>query len=115
MIAKGPARSGNVAKTPSQQKIDVKNLHQQKKQEEESMVDDGSGKIEIWRIENFKPVPISKEQYGQFSSGDSYVMLYTYMQGSKEAWIIYFWQGNNSSQDEKGASALIAKDMDDAR
>jgi len=109
------AASGNIAKTPSQQKIDVKALAQQKKQEEDSMVDDGSGKIEIWRIENFKPVPIPKDKYGQFYSGDSYVMLYTYLVNGKENYIIYFWQGNNSSQDEKGASALIAKEMDDAR
>jgi villin 1/advillin len=34
---------------------------------------------------------------------------------SKECWIIYFWQGANSSQDERGASALIAKEFDDAR
>jgi len=106
---------GNVAKTPSQQKIDVKALQQQKKQEEDSVVDDGSGKLEIWRIENFKPVPVPKEKYGQFYSGDSYVMLYTYLVNGKENYIIYFWQGNNSSQDEKGASALIAKEMDDAR
>jgi len=115
MISKGPARSGNIAKSPSQQKVDVKSMHAQKKQEEDAMVDDGSGKIEIFRIENFKPVPVGKDKYGQFSSGDSYVLLYTYLQGTKEAWIIYFWQGNNSSTDEKGASALIAKDMDDAR
>lgn len=115
-VYRGPAKtSGNVAKTPAQQKIDIAAMHAQKKQEEDSMVDDGSGKIEIWRVENFKPVPVEASLYGQFFSGDSYVMLYTYKITTKENYIIYFWQGNNSSQDEKGASALIAKDMDDAR
>jgi len=43
------------------------------------------------------------------------VLKYTYKdQAGKEKYIIYFWQGNASSQDEKGASALLAKEMDDA-
>lgn len=112
LIAK--AKGGNVAKV-TQQKVDVKGLHSQKKQEEDAEVDDGKGKLEIWRIENFKPVPVDPKMYGQFYSGDSYVLLYTYKVSTKENYIIYFWQGVNSTADERGASALIAKDMDDAR
>jgi hypothetical protein len=31
--------------------------------------------IEIWRIENFKPVAVPKSDYGKFFSGDSYIVL----------------------------------------
>jgi len=62
-----------------------------------------------------RKVPVPKELYGQFYGGDSYILLYTYKIGTKPAWIIYFWQGKDSSADEKGASALIAKDFGDAR
>ena len=31
--------------------------------------------IEIWRIENFKPVTIPKESHGKFFTGDSYIVL----------------------------------------
>lgn len=31
--------------------------------------------LEIWRIENFRPVPIQKSSYGKFFTGDSYVIL----------------------------------------
>ncbi|XVE79969.1 hypothetical protein DITRI_Ditri14bG0100200 [Diplodiscus trichospermus] len=31
--------------------------------------------IEIWRIENFRPVPVPKASYGKFFTGDSYVIL----------------------------------------
>lgn len=31
--------------------------------------------IEIWRIENFRPVVVPKSSYGKFFTGDSYVIL----------------------------------------
>ena len=31
--------------------------------------------IEIWRIENFKPVLVPKSSHGKFFTGDSYVIL----------------------------------------
>jgi hypothetical protein len=77
-------------------------------------VDDGTGKLEVWRIEDFKKVPVPQDLYGQFFGGDSYILLYTYLVKGKENYIIYFWQGRDSSQDEKGASALLAVEMDDA-
>lgn len=55
------------------------------------------------------------ERYGQFYGGDSYVLLYAYKdKQGREAWIIYFWQGRDSTKDEIGASALLAKELDDS-
>ena len=31
--------------------------------------------LEIWRIENFNPVPVPKASYGKFFTGDSYIIL----------------------------------------
>jgi advillin len=111
---KSLAQAGNVAKV-EQKAVDVKALaKKQAIMEQEKMKDDGTGKIEIWRVEDFKPVEWPKEKHGQFYAGDSFVMKYSYKNElGKDAFIIYFWQGRDSSQDEKGASALIAKDMDD--
>jgi hypothetical protein len=82
--------------------------------EKEKMADDGSGKVEIWRIEDFKKAPVDPSTYGQFYGGDSYIILYTYKDArGREAWIIYFWQGRESTKDEIGASALLAKELDD--
>jgi len=105
--------SSNVAKTPEQHEIDVAALAQAKA-EQECMADDGSGKLQIWRIEDFKKADVPEDLYGQFYGGDSYIILYTYMKGSSEEYIIYFWQGRESSQDEKGASALLATELDDS-
>merc|ERR1719482_2600779 len=75
---------------------------------------DGSGTTEVWRIEDSEPVAMEAEKAGHFYAGDSYVVKHTYMEGTKEAYVIYFWQGSKSSKDEIGASALHAKAMDDA-
>jgi hypothetical protein len=108
-----PKPKAGTRKRPSVAKFDVKTMHSQKEREQVRCVDDGSGKLEIWRVENFELEPVPKKEYGQFYAGDSYVLLYTYLVNNKENYIIYFWQGLQSSQDEKGASAIHAKDLDD--
>ena len=50
--------------------------------------DDGTGQKEIYRIENFELAPVDPQASGMFFGGDSYVIKYTYKEGS----IIYFWQ-----------------------
>ena len=57
--------------------------------------------------------PVNKPTYGHFYEGDSYVILYTYLVNGKENYIIYFWLGQESSQDERGAAALHAVALDD--
>ncbi|KAG5175370.1 villin [Tribonema minus] len=81
-------------------------------------VDDGSGDLTIWRIENFQRAEWPRERYGQFYGGDSYILLYSYDPPSgasrKKQHIIYFWQGRDSTADEIGTSALLAKELDDS-
>ena len=67
-------------------------MHQQGQREQQTMVDDGKGKLEVWRIEDFEMAPVDESMYGQFFGGDSYVILYTYLKNGKENYIIYFWQ-----------------------
>eukprot|EP00741_Cyanophora_paradoxa_P008675 tig00001366_g8398.t1 len=73
-----------------------------------------SGTVEIYRIENLQAVPYPHELYGHFFAGDSYVVVYRYKKGNADACVIYFWQGRESTQDEKAASAMIAKQLDDS-
>lgn len=74
--------------------------------------DDGSGAKEIYRIENFELVAVDPKVHGMFFAGDSYVIKYSFSSKTQHGIIIYFWQGNRSSQDEKAASALQAMKMD---
>jgi len=106
-------QKSSVAKVQKKE-VDVSKMFNNQKPERQKMVDDGSGTLEVWRVENFDKAPVDKKEYGQFYQGDSYVMLYTYKDSKgKENYIIYFWQGLDSSQDEKGASALLATALDD--
>ncbi|XP_076844946.1 gelsolin a isoform X2 [Brachyhypopomus gauderio] len=77
------------------------------------MVDDGSGEKQIWRIEGSDKVPVDPSTYGQFYGGDSYIILYNYAHGGRRGHIIYIWQGSDSTQDEIGASAILATQLDD--
>ncbi|KAL0275575.1 UNVERIFIED_CONTAM: hypothetical protein PYX00_003387 [Menopon gallinae] len=71
--------------------------------------DDGDGSVEIFRIENFEPVPVEEDKFGMFFGGDSYVIKYT---TTNNRTIIYYWLGRESSQDEKASAAMQAVVMD---
>ncbi|XP_072859347.2 scinderin [Pogona vitticeps] len=73
-----------------------------------NMVDDGSGKVEIWRVESNGRIPIEPETYGQFYGGDCYIILYTYPKGQ----IIYTWQGAHATKDELTTSAFLTVQLD---
>jgi len=110
--SKGPMAKGD-GKKFERKSFDARSMHGKAQRETYIMPDDGKGTLEIWRVENFELADWPKEKYGEFYSGDSFVMLYTYFVGDKKHYIIYFWQGLDSSQDEKGASAIWAKTLDD--
>nr|XP_043909653.1 gelsolin-like isoform X2 [Solea senegalensis] len=100
----------NIQKVP----FDAASLHESTAMAaQHGMVDDGSGDKQIWRIEAVDKVPVDPSTYGQFYGGDSYIILYNYHHGGRQGHIIYMWQGMDSSQDEIGASALLAAQLDD--
>ncbi|KAK7265238.1 hypothetical protein RJT34_32855 [Clitoria ternatea] len=71
--------------------------------------------LEIWRIENFNPVPIPQSSYGKFFMGDSYVVLKT--TASKSGALrhdIHYWLGKDTSRDEAGTAAIKTVELDAA-
>jgi len=103
-------RAGGAAKAAAAP--DTSALFQAQKQAEEKMAS-LNGQVTVWRIENFDKVELDKSMYGQFFAGDSYIVLFKYQVNGKDHGILYFWQGRNSSQDEKGSSALLTKNLSD--
>ncbi|EDW16986.1 gelsolin isoform X1 [Drosophila mojavensis] len=71
--------------------------------------------LEIWRIENFEPVPYPPNNYGKFYTGDSFIILNT-KQNPKDkqlTWDVHFWLGSETSTDEAGAAAILTVQLDD--
>uniref|UniRef100_A0A0A9CHT3 HP domain-containing protein n=1 Tax=Arundo donax TaxID=35708 RepID=A0A0A9CHT3_ARUDO len=68
---------------------------------------------EIWRIEDFKPVPLPTSDYGKLYCGDSYIVLQTTCnKGGAYLFDIHFWIGKDSSQDEAGTAAIKTVELD---
>ena len=54
-----------------QTKFDAASLHEkQSLAAHYQMVDDGSGRRDIWRVVNFDLVPLDPKEYGTFYAGD---------------------------------------------
>uniref|UniRef100_A0A8C1B500 Gelsolin n=2 Tax=Cyprinus carpio TaxID=7962 RepID=A0A8C1B500_CYPCA len=76
--------------------------------------DGGSGcGLRLKQHQGTDKAPVDPSTYGQFYGGDSYIILYNYRHGGRQGHIIYIWQGKDSSQDEIGASAILAAQLDD--
>ncbi|KAG7477407.1 hypothetical protein MATL_G00069360 [Megalops atlanticus] len=103
---------GRVAKV-AQEKFDAVQLHAKPEvAAQERMVDDGTGEVEVWRIENLELVPVERQWHGYFYGGDCYLILYTYEIHRKKNYLLYIWQGRHTSQDELAASAFQAVSLD---
>jgi len=79
---------------------------------------DGAGQavgIEIWRIEKFQVVHWPKTKYGQFYSGDAYIILNSYKLPDRDdfRYNLHFWLGKSCSQDEQGTAAYKTVELDD--
>ncbi|XP_042335641.1 gelsolin isoform X2 [Sceloporus undulatus] len=70
--------------------------------------------LQIWRIEKFDLVPVPKNLYGDFFTGDAYVILNTIRQRSGNLqYDLHFWLGDQCSQDESGSAAIFTVQLDD--
>lgn len=103
---------GSVAKV-EQVKFDALSMHVRPQvAAQQKMVDDGSGEVQVWRIEDLELVPVESKWLGHFYGGDCYLLLYTYLIGEKQHYLLYIWQGSQASQDEITASAYQAVMLD---
>lgn len=71
--------------------------------------------VSVWRIEKFKVKHWPKDRYGEFYSGDSYIVLNTYKErpdGPKK-YNAHFWLGAETTQDEAGTAAYKTVELDD--
>ncbi|KAI9199208.1 uncharacterized protein BJ171DRAFT_427815 [Polychytrium aggregatum] len=103
---------GNVATAIQQAPIDISTLLVPKPPLQ-TVLDDGQGKISIWRVKDFDKEPVASHLAGQFFTSESYIVLYTYRPKNSgvERCVSYFWQGSQSSITQKGTSALMTIEL----
>ncbi|KAM8850852.1 scinderin like b isoform 2-T3 [Spinachia spinachia] len=112
----GPTKAYTIGRIAKVEKVpfDASSLHSNKAMAaQHGMVDDGKGKVQIWRVEGEK-VPVDPSLYGHFYGGDCYLILYSYRLSGREQHIIYTWQGLKCTQDELAASAFLTVKLDDS-
>ncbi|KAJ3679231.1 hypothetical protein LUZ60_017242 [Juncus effusus] len=69
--------------------------------------------LEIWRIENFRPVPVSKSSYGKFFMADAYIILKTTaIKNGSLKHEIHYWLGKDTSPEESSTAAVITVELD---
>ncbi|XP_039473313.1 villin-1 isoform X2 [Oreochromis aureus] len=103
---------GKIAKVDNG-KFDVMELHARPELAAQyRMVDDASGDVKVWRIENLEPAEVDPKTYGQFYGGDCYLVLYSYKKAGQQQYILYMWQGRHATSDEIAASAFQAVSID---
>ncbi|KAM5280060.1 villin-like protein [Ctenodactylus gundi] len=98
---------------PIQIKLDVSKLHSQPELAARlRMVDDGSGKVEVWCIQDLGRQPVNPKDHGRLCSGNCYLVLYTYLKLGRVQYILYLWQGNQATKDEIKALNSNAEELD---
>ncbi|EZA60520.1 Supervillin [Ooceraea biroi] len=87
--------------------------------------------VMVWHIDEFSHTLLHGSSIGQFYSGDSYIVHWTYsvtitgreLSGlpskhsakGRDRSVYFIWQGRNASSNERGAAALLAIDLDSNR
>lgn len=69
--------------------------------------------LQIWRIEKFDLVPVPKNLYGDFFTGDSYLVLNTIKQRNGNLqYDLHFWLGkSDGSAPELGAQSELSSSL----
>ncbi|KAJ7556702.1 hypothetical protein O6H91_05G094900 [Diphasiastrum complanatum] len=105
---------GKVAALLKQQGINVKGLLKAAPPVKEDIPPllDGSGKLQVWRVNGKSKSSLPAEEIGKFYSGDCYLVLYTYPGDRKEEYLLCSWLGKHSSE---AAAARLANDLADSK
>ncbi|XP_050509264.1 advillin isoform X1 [Diabrotica virgifera virgifera] len=80
---------------------------------ETQLIDDGTGSLTIWRINQSRIVEIPKERHGNFFSGDCYIILYTYQTAVDQKHLLYCWLGSHATQEEINSTTLKVMEIDE--
>ncbi|XP_041590260.1 villin-like protein isoform X4 [Vulpes lagopus] len=94
-------------------RLDVGKLHSQPELAAQlRMVDDASGQVEVWCIQDLCRQPMDPKHHGQLYAGNCYLVLYTYQKMGRVQYILYLWQGHQATTSEIKALDCNAEELD---
>ncbi|KAL8235073.1 hypothetical protein R6Q59_021173 [Mikania micrantha] len=71
--------------------------------------------IEVWQIENSKPVAVPESSYGKFFTGECYMILKTHASKSSGfRYDIHYWIGKDAREDEAETISIKTLELDAA-
>lgn len=111
----GCSHSLRAALTGEESDFDAEVLHKMKKSGGRAlgfMPDMGEGTAEIFVVQDLKLIPVEARARGMFFGGDSYVVKYEIDHAYGGKYLIYYWQGRDSTEEEKEWSEKFANKMD---
>ncbi|VFV38075.1 villin-like isoform 1 [Lynx pardinus] len=76
------------------------------------MVDDASGKVEVWCIRDLGRQPVDPERHAQLCAGNCYLVLYTYQRMGHVQHILYLWRGHRATTRDVKALNCNAEELD---
>ncbi|ELK17975.1 Villin-like protein [Pteropus alecto] len=76
------------------------------------LVDDGSGKVEVWCIQDLGRQPVDPKYHGWLCAGNCYLVLYTYQKMGRVQYILYLWQGHQATAHKIKALHYNAEELD---
>ncbi|XP_077929762.1 villin-like protein isoform X3 [Halichoerus grypus] len=92
---------------------DVGKLHSQPELAAQlRMVDDASGKVEVWCIQDLRRQPVDPKHHGQLYAGSCYLVLYTYQKMGRVQYLLYLWQGHQATTREISTLHCHAEQLD---
>lgn len=109
----GKKHGGDHKRMQTQAKLDVSKLHTQPELAAQlRMVDDGSGHVKVWCIQDLQRQPVDPKHHGRLCSGNCYLALYTYKKLGRVRYILYLWQGHQATIEDTKALNSNAEEMD---
>ena len=104
-------RSMLMGRIKKELKVDVNKLHTATRPEQELLGDGITGSIDAWVVLNGKLEKEFDVLDGNFFSGESYIILYTFTKGNSVRYHIYMWQGLDTSKQDSGMASLLVRDI----
>ncbi|KAH0896529.1 hypothetical protein HID58_046097 [Brassica napus] len=72
---------------------------------------DGTGNLQVWRINREEKIPLEAAEQSKFYSGDCYIFQYSYPGEDREESLVGTWLGKQSVEEERASAISMASKM----